>query len=294
MNRAEKTEPLPSCRGTHKGHPIRGDFMFNRIHIIYLAESYSLLYKECLELANKLLAYIKINNGYLLADKIDDLAKIWSKESVCNQKVQSVGNKITIKLAYNIMTSINEKTSIILTESEKNYIAMRCFILGSMTVDKREAILFLHKHGYTFKKESKGISRYLVEDIIKTIDIDMNTYRDYEKNTFPAFSVTKEKAAPVEEEEQISDSMPTREDVLAEVGKWHALEPANEAIHVGLMRLQDSSYREIYSKVFGEEVTGEFTKAMREKIRRRWCSFLNLADDRGIPKKTLEDMVSPR
>lgn len=107
-------------------------------------------------------------------------------------------------------------------------------------------------------------------------------------------SVTKERAAPVEEEEQISDSMPTREDVLAEVGKWHALEPANEAIHVGLMRLQDSSYRGIYSKVFGEEVTGEFTKAMREKIRRRWCSFLNLADDRGIPKKTLEDMVSPR
>ena len=106
---------------------------------------------------------------------------------------------------------------------------------------------------------------------------------------------TMKDAAPVDgEEEQISDSMPTREEVLAEVGKWYALEPANEAIHVGLMRLQDSSYREIYSKVFGEEVTGEFTKAMREKIRRRWCSFLNLADDRGIPKKTLEDMVSPR
>lgn len=98
----------------------------------------------------------------------------------------------------------------------------------------------------------------------------------------------------VKDEEQVSGLMPTREAVLAEVGKWHALEPANEVIHVGLMRLQDSSYREIYSKVFGEEVTGEFTKAMREKIRRRWCSFLNLADDRGIPKKTLEDMVSPR
>lgn len=102
-------------------------------------------------------------------------------------------------------------------------------------------------------------------------------------------------ASITEKDGQESDSVPIKEeDVLAEVGKWYALEPANEAIHVGLMRLQDSSYREIYSKVFGEEVTGEFTKAMREKIRRRWCSFLNLADDRGIPKKTLEDMVSPR
>lgn len=85
----------------------------------------------------------------------------------------------------------------------------------------------------------------------------------------------------------------TREKVLAEVGKWYALEPSNEAIRVGLMRLQDSPYREIYSKVFGED-TGEFTKAMREKIRRRWCLFLNLAEDKGIPRKTLEDMVSPR
>lgn len=102
-----------------------------------------------------------------------------------------------------------------------------------------------------------------------------------------------EDAAPVDGEEQISDSMQTREEVLAKVGKWYALEPANEAIHVGLRRLQDLPYREIYSKVFGE-ITGEFTKAMQEKIRRRWRSFLNLAEERGIPIKTLEDMVSPQ
>lgn len=291
MNRAEKTEPLPSCRGTHKGHPIRGDFMFNRIHIIYLAESYSLLYKECLELANNLLAYIKINNGYILADKIDDLAKFWSKESVCNQEVQSAGNKITIELAYNIMTSINEKTSIVLTESEKNYIAMRCFILGSMTVDKREAILFLHKHGYTFKKESKGISRYLVEDIIKTIDINMNNYRDYEKNTSPAFSVTKEKAAPVEEEEQVSELILTREAVLAEVLKWHMTEPGALFIYVGLLRLQRKSNEEVYRiawKCYGEKIPKDFGRS----VRHQWERFLDFAGQRGMDRAMLNNMIS--
>ena len=290
MNRTEKTEPLPSCRGTHKGHPIRGDFMFNRIHIIYLAESYSLLYKECLELANKLLAYIKINNGYILADKIDDLAKFWSKESVYNQEVQSVGNKITIELAYNIMTSINEKTSIVLTESEKYYIAMRCFILGSMTVDKREAILFLHKHGYTFKKESKGISRYLVEDIIKTIDINMNTYRDYEKNTSPAFSVTKERAAPVEEEGQISDLMPTREDVLVDAGKWCALDPTNKALLVGVRRFQCATYKQIYQEIFGK-ADNEQWDTQKKKVVRLWENFLNFAKDNGYEPEILKRLV---
>lgn len=291
MNRAEKTEPLPSCRGTHKGHPIRGDFMFNRIHIIYLAESYSLLYKECLELANNLLAYIKINNGYILADKIDDLAKFWSKESVCNQEVQSAGNKITIELAYNIMTSINEKTSIVLTESEKNYIAMRCFILGSMTVDKREAILFLHKHGYTFKKESKGISRYLVEDIIKTIDINMNNYRDYEKNTSPAFSVIKEKAAPVEEEEQVSELILTREAVLAEVLKWHMTEPGALFIYVGLLRLQRKSNEEVYRiawKCYGEKIPKDFGRS----VRHQWERFLDYAEPKGMDREMLGRMIS--
>lgn len=189
------------------------------------------------------------------------------------------------------MTSINEKTSIVLTESEKNYIAMRCFILGSMTVDKREAILFLHKHGYTFKKESKGISRYLVEDIIKTIDINMNNYRDYEKNTSPAFSVTKEKAAPVEEEEQVSELILTREAVLAEVLKWHMTEPGALFIYVGLLRLQRKSNEEVYRiawKCYGEKIPKDFGRS----VRHQWERFLDFAGQRGMDRAMLNNMIS--
>lgn len=92
---------------------------------------------------------------------------------------------------------------------------------------------------------------------------------------------------------QLSNHILNKEDIMVKVGGWYALEPTNEAIHVGLRRLQQATYSEIYREVFGE-FTGEFTKAMQEKIRRRWCSFLNLAEDRGIPRKTLEDMVSPQ
>ena len=54
MNRAEKMEPLPSCRGTHKGHPIRGDFMFsNKIPLGLLSEAYGLSMEECLELIGR-------------------------------------------------------------------------------------------------------------------------------------------------------------------------------------------------------------------------------------------------
>jgi hypothetical protein len=172
-------------------------------------------------------------------------------------------------------------------------------------VDKEQVIKVLFQEGVPLKKEVKGLTYAVVDSILRrrgsSVPQEEKSPADEatphhkpnsaEQADTPAMM---EDAAPVDgEEEKISDSMQTREEVLAKVGKWYALEPTNEAIHVGLRRLQELPYREIYSKVFGE-ITGEFTKAMQEKIRRRWRSFLNLADDRGIPKKTLEDMVSPR
>jgi hypothetical protein len=102
-----------------------------------------------------------------------------------------------------------------------------------------------------------------------------------------------EDAAPVDgEEEPISDSMPTREEVLAEVGKWYALEPANEAIHLGLLRLQGVTYREIYRQLRGEPNVDSW-KSQKQVLVRLWSDkFLALAKSRGLPAENLQKLVN--
>ena len=184
------------------------------------------------------------------------------------------------------------------------YPLVRLLYVTDYHVDKAQAVTVLFHEGVSLKKEVKGLTYAVVDSILRrrgssTPQEEKSPTNEAKLHHKPNPAeqadtpATMKDAAPVDGEEQISDSMQTREEVLAKVGKWYALEPANEAIHVGLRRLQDLPYREIYSKVFGE-ITGEFTKAMQEKIRRRWRSFLNLAEERGIPIKTLEDMVSPQ
>ena len=144
--------------------------MFDRIHLYKLADAYSLFYSECLELAGQLTAYLRIGDGYVLADKVDDLAEHFLNGMIKDKSLQSKDKIIVMAMSYEILASENEKLRNI-SALEKSRIAMQCFVLGSMTVDKREAIQFLHKNGYVLKKEVKGISRDLVNNILTGGDL---------------------------------------------------------------------------------------------------------------------------
>lgn len=100
-----------------------------------------------------------------------------------------------------MLTSTNEKL-MKSGELEKRRMAMKCFILGAMTVDKREAIHFLHKNGYTPKKDVKGIGKDFVFAVTKGKNIiDVHAIENvlkalFEKLAFPQISL-QEKATPL-------------------------------------------------------------------------------------------------
>lgn len=170
--------------------------MFEHINLLSLAQAYSLLYNECFELGKQLVACLKIDKGYIIADDVEKLADHFSIEYLKCDNLNLHDQDVIIWLAYDILMSANEKEREY-TEQEKFSAAMRCFVLGSMKVKKRDAVLFLHKNGYTLKKEIKGISKTLVDDIIHSIDIN-RTCSESEKDithgeTSPRRSLTPSK-----------------------------------------------------------------------------------------------------
>ena len=102
---------------------------------------------------------------------------------------------------------------------------------------------------------------------------------------------TMKDAASVDgEEEQISGSMPTREEVLAEVGKWYALDPTNKALLVGVRRFQRATYKQIYQEIFGKEDKEQWD-TQKKKVVRLWENFLNFAKGNGYEPEILKRLV---
>ncbi len=90
---------------------------------------------------------------------------------------------------------------------------------------------------------------------------------------------------------QESDSVPTKEDVLVEVLKWHMAEPGVLFIHVGLLRLQRKNNEETYRiawKCYGENIPKDFGRS----VRHQWERFLDFAEQRGMERAMLNRMIS--
>ena len=117
------------------------------------------------------------------------------------------------------------------------YPLVRLLYVTDYHVDKAQAVTVLFQEGVPLKKEVKGLTYAVVDSILRRRG--SSTPQEEKSPTDEAklhhkpnpaeqadTPATMKDAAPVDgEEEQISDSMPTREEVLAEVGKWYALDP---------------------------------------------------------------------
>lgn len=184
------------------------------------------------------------------------------------------------------------------------YPLVRLLYVTDYHVDKAQAVTVLFQEGVPLKKEVKGLTYAVVDSILRRRG--SSTPQEEKSPTDEAklhhkpnpaeqadTPATMKDAAPVDgEEEQISDSMPTREEVLAEVGKWYALEPANEAIHLGLLRLQGVTYREIYRQLRGKP-NADSWKSQKQVLVRLWSDkFLALAKSRGLSAENLQKLVN--
>lgn len=317
MNRAEKTEPLPSCRGTHKGHPIRGDFMFsNKIPLGLLSEAYGLSMEECLELIGRVNVVshtfnVPPSDVETTASRVTD--KVLSDGQVsspafflmCLTGWVAWREKNTQDELRNIFSNILR-----VIKSQKLEDARVCLYplvlllyVTDYQVDKEQVIKVLFQEGVPLKKEVKGLTYAVVDSILRrrgsSIPQEEKSPADEaiphhkpnsaEQADTPAMM---EDAAPVDgEKEQISDSMPTREEVLAEVLKWHMTEPGVFFIHVGLLRLQRKSNEEVYRiawKCYGEKIPKDFGRS----VRHQWERFLDYAEPKGMDRAMLNNMIS--
>ena len=89
---------------------------------------------------------------------------------------------------------------------------------------------------------------------------------------------------------QVSELIPTREDVLVDAGKWCALDPTNKALLVGVRRFQCATYKQIYQEIFGK-ADNEQWDTQKKKVVRLWENFLNFAKDNGYEPEILKRLV---
>lgn len=138
--------------------------MFDRICLIKIAYAYSLFYDEIFELATRLTAYLKIGDGYILADRVNDLAEYFvERMPYCQEQVEM--SAATASECYRILMPEQQRDIIRANCKNKSFYVMRCFVLGGLTVDKREAVHFLQSKGYAQKEEIKGLSSNFIDRI---------------------------------------------------------------------------------------------------------------------------------
>lgn len=163
MNHAEEAVPCRSAEGNNQGAS-QGGQMFDRISLIKIAYAYSLFYDETFELAKRLTAYLKVGGGCILADRVNDLAEYWVEKSTdCEEETEMIA--ATASEFYRILIPEHQRDLMRTNCKDKAIYVMRCFILGGMTVNKREAVQFLHSNGYAQKEEIKGLSDGFIDRI---------------------------------------------------------------------------------------------------------------------------------
>lgn len=163
MNHVEKAVPCRSAEGNNQGAS-QGGQMFDRISLIKIAYAYSLFYDETFELAKRLTAYLKVGGGCILADRVNDLAECWVERSAdCEEATEMIA--ATASEFYRILIPEQQRDLMRANCKDKAVHVMRCFILGGMTVDKREAVQFLHNNGYAQKEDIKGLSDGFIDRI---------------------------------------------------------------------------------------------------------------------------------
>ena len=305
MNRAEKMEPLPSCRGTHKGHPIGGDFMFsNKIPLGLLSEAYGLSMEECLELIGRVNVVshtfnVPPSDVEATASRVTD--KVLSDGQVsspafflmCLTGWVAWREKNTQDELRNIFSNILR-----VIKSQKLEDARVCLyplvLLQYVTdyqVDKEQVIKVLFQEGVPLKKEVKGLTYAVVDSILRRKG---SSVPQEEKS--PADEATphhkQNSAEQADTPAMMEDAAPVDgEDVLAKVFKWHVEKPEVRFIHVGLLKLQRKNNEETYRiawKCYGENIPEAFGRS----VRFQWGKFLDFAEQRGMARAMLNRMIS--
>lgn len=111
-----------------------------------------------------------------------------------------------------------------------------------------------------------------------------------------AFTYLNQQSTNIKEQKNISSKSSTVfvyeiEDVLKEVFKWHLADPKNLALYVGLLRLQKKKNEETYRiawKCYGENIPKESGRS----VRYQWEKFLEYAEQKGMDREMLNNMIS--